>query len=80
MRLQPIVVLVRPDDMEVLAPSIEAGVAWVNEKADMVADLLATRGWTPEMIVWSSIVHALADGIRRGDLDLTNLFPERSDP
>lgn len=70
MRLEPVVILMRTEDVAAFMPTVTAAMERIETHADIIRDLLATRGWTTEMIAWSSVMHALADGIRSGMIPL----------
>ena len=65
MKLVPIVVLADSDTIGMLQPTIDRTVATLNERADMIVELLETRGWTVEMIAWASLLNAVGRGISR---------------
>ncbi len=70
MKLVPIVVLADSDTIGMLQPTIDRTVATLNERADMIVELLETRGWTVEMIAWASLLNAVGRGIQSGAIML----------
>ena len=70
MKLVPIVVLADSDTISMLQPTIDRTVATLNERADMIVELLETRGWTVEMIAWASLLNAVGRGIQSGAIML----------
>lgn len=60
-RYYPVVVLLDDETIERLRPAVDA-VAWVmSDLSPEMAALIATRGWTPEMVAWGRLLHDLAE-------------------
>lgn len=60
MRLRPVIALVDEETIEQLQPAIDAAVWLITEIQPEMATLIASRGWTAEMVAWGRVLHDLA--------------------
>lgn len=68
--LTKIVMVVDSDTVAMLQPHVDRAADALRSRADMVVDLLATRGWTIESLAWASVVAGLARALDAGQIDL----------
>lgn len=66
MKLVPVVVLIDDDTERELRPHVARIEAAMGDQADMIVELMRQRGWTPEMLAWSTLMRTVADALRSG--------------
>lgn len=82
MKLIPVVVLIEEGDEPLYRQILEpVATRFATDAPTATRTTMLLNGWTPEMIAWSTLLHAIADLIRDGHIEpqLVNHKPEPTD-